>query len=1122
MSTSNVITPSVPDLVESEFQNTRDEEVAAAIDSLMPIVAPQVGASPSKHLKQLSKKDTKKGPKKEERVYPEDFDGFAAPLEMWRNTTIGDKEYRIERANPVITVKGVLHLRGRGAMGAEVLFVSPCVLQEELDSTVPQMLRGAPGNLFMRNLSRAGFADTDWYYTTIAKYNVPKLKLKAADIRWGLPAFENEIATLQPKVIVCLGKQVFDFFMGSRKFAMKDVQGGFFHSEKYNCLVYVMDSIVVPAYKPEYCDRFEVDLRNVRFELEAARGNPRARVLTQYQTIKTASHLAGLMAQLKAKAVKELAVDCEWHGQTAWSGRLRSFQFCWAPGQAAYLRLMDDKQKYAFDRPIEVVRQIIATVFNDRAVKFIGHNGSADMPWMDLHLGIDVYKRFLFDTMYAQHTVNEYADLKLERLSVRYTDLGRYDLDLLMWKKANKFDEEDNEGYGNVPDRILIPYGCRDVDATFRSRFPLYRSLVHGGLVAYYNNFVLPFVTDGFYEMVSCGLPINLEFLDDMRETFTRNRDLLIGDFRTALHQEAANKLLNVLRQVVPDRCQDVVLDLMNLAKAKTDEATAEAIELFKSCMRDHKDVRAYMPIFLHFMFAPVFNIDSKDHVARWLFDVKGLTPIKTTKRDGISLSWDKVLKLDKKRREELNPSPAADKQVIKIYAEKDKMVARLQELKAVATIVKSFLRGPDEETGKEQGIHKWVQPDGRIHGNFALTETARPRAWKPNILNWPKAITRPIESGFQRINDKIEAELRAKLNQLSSDHQDRPAIEAAIQREKKKAVSLRANVQAPEGWCIIDMDLKTAEVVALAYQSGDENMIKVLTEPDVQFARIDKDNPKKVVRLCYNSNEGIPESEWDPALLVSPDDPRILRREDGSIIHPKRDLHWEMGTSVARKPREKCDERMVRDGTGKVGNFSIPYGATANLLERMIESNTGIRPNPDDNIGENMIEAWVARYPKAAEFQEQMEEIVKSPGYWRSLSGRVRHFAYAELDEVQDYEARKKTGLLSSLARQARNFPCQEIVAATTAKALLMFIDDRRRMQIQSRIGILLYDAITAFAPLPEWRRSAKLLRECLTTRNQWNTKGGRFNFEVDATVGFRWGVKASSEEKKLIESYA
>lgn len=1443
----------IPDEVDELLvQHDRDAEIAALLDEKEHMVVAQIGGKPPKHLAKLLKANAKTKTKKVVTDYPWEFEGHEPPTDMFIDRNIGTEDVPIPRTSPVLTRKGYLTLRGRGSMESpiDVLFVHSCVTQAEYDvgKLPPAMLRCPSGNLFLRNLERAGFEAEDetkrvkWYYTCIAKYNTPKGKLSPQDIRWGTPALENEIEVLKPKIIVCFGKPAFDFFVESRKLPMKDIQGAFFTAKKSGIKCYVMDSIHVVLRRPEYTDRFMTDLRNVRQEVDAMRGYPRIEVPQQYVTISKASELFNVMANLKAKQVRELAVDCEWHGQTSWGGRLRSMQFCWQAGHAAYLRLMDEKTKYAFDRPIETVRQIIAPVFNDPQMKFIGHNGSADMPWMHDHLGIEVYQKFVFDTMYAQHTINEYADLKLERLAVKYTpDLGRYDLDLLIWKKSKKFDEEDNEGYGFVPDRIIIPYGCRDVDATFRCRFPLFTELRRQGLLRYYNEFVLPFVTDGFHEMMDCGLPVNLEFLDDMRDTFTRNRDLLITEFRHSMVREAKHYLQEALKKLAPDRWQNLALEINKLMREETTEATMEAERLFKSCFNDeqgHLQTKEFLPVFLHFAEAPKFNINSKAHLKRWLFDIKKLVPVKTTKRDGYFLSWEKFLAMDKKRQEELNPEPATDKQVIKIYAEREPLVAQLQELQSLANIVKAFLKGPDEETGKEQGIHRWIQPDGRIHANFALTETARPRAWKPNILNWPKAITKPIESGFKRINDQFEEECRKKLEAMSPDlTQDRAAIEAELVRLKRKPTSLRANVEAPEGWCIIDMDLKTAEVVALAYQAADSNMIKVLTEPDVQFARIDKENPKKVVRIGYNSNEGVPESEWDPKLLVPVDDPRILRDANGQILHPKRDLHWEMGCAVAKKPREKCDERMTRDGCGKVGNFclyegspvltnrgnvpieqvkltdllwdgqewvshdgvvcngiktvreygglwatdnhevwvgggkkvtfgearmeclelirttdscgkaiycgfsdipennseswrwvfhgddsmsymrpetrkrieeygawpffevsmsepallwgsqghnfaasiqcheatlrdqyaclvpqiqreghtgavqiqkgvrvlglgemarlrfqksgfrshrqqrsllqgestlggpihqsekqaihdsnkcgscqkvstgspgdylyrenclgafshghdskavggaspkngsnlgeaktktgrvydilnagprhrftcsgvlvsnSIPYGATPTLLERMIESNTGIKP--PDKTGEDMIRAWEERYPAAAKFQEEMAKKVKDPGWWRSLSGRVRHFMFAELEDLDGFAEADARGILSGLGRQSRNFPCQEIVAATTAKALLMFIDDRRKMGLRSRIGILLYDAITAFAPLEQAKATAALLRDCLTSRNSWNTAGGLFHFEVDTTIGFRWGVKATAEEKKIIDHY-
>jgi len=1049
--------------------------------------------------------------------HPEQFAGLEPPTSIVANTVIG-----------LPSAKGVLHLSGRGTIPSPVMFVAPSVIKREFDSALPAMLHSNSGNVFLRCLSRAFFEDADWYYTAIVKHWPEDDKPKVADYRWATPAFLDEVERMEPalRIIVCMGKPVLDFLLSLNpdpqerrvKYRLRDVMGAFIPAPWVGpgVRLYPMDATTVPVLRPELYERFLLDLTAVKAELDVIRGHTVIQVPQQYVTIRRASELFNVMAHLKQKGATELAVDCEWHGQTAWSGRLRSMQFCWAAGQAAYLRLMDEKATYAFDRPPEVVRQILAPVFNDPSMRFIGHNASADMPWMHNHLGIDVCKQFVFDTMYAQHTVNEYADLKLERLAIRYTDLGRYDFELQQWKRKAGFDDKVDEGYGNVPDAILIPYACKDVDTTFRCRAPLQRELEKQQLTEYYNSFVLPFVTDGFYELMDTGLPINVEFLTDMRRVFRRNRAILFDEFRRILTAEAEKQLMLTLTRHDRVRGVAVYLEVRQLLRAAVNDqgkldrhhpAIDQARTLAKP-MFDYRSRPEFLDLFEHRLDAPVFNLNSVIQRKRWLFGVRKLKPIKTTKRAGVQIPWTKVTELSKAQQGDYEP--ATDKDTVRVYANSDTLVAQFQELRAVDTIVKSFLRGTDAEQadavpnpdkpgtaaddaaeGKgDQGLHGWIQGDSRIHANFSLTETARPRAWKPNILNWPKSVTKPIEAAFARVQSAYQ------------EHADKPS-------------SLRACVQAPPGWVIIDMDLKTAEIVALARYAADENMIRVLTEPDTQFARSDKENPKKVVRLCYNDNEGIPESEWDSSLIVLPDDPRILRHPDGSIIHPKRDLHWEMGTAVVGKPREKCDERMVRDGCGKVGNFSIPYGASPSLLERLIEVNTGVKPSA--GTGRKMIDTWEQRYPACADFLVQMEGVVEWPGRWRSLSGRIRHF------NLGDAELRVDTldEGVPHLLRQARNFPEQELVAATTGRALLRFIEERKRLGLRSRIGVLLYDAMTAFAPLEEAKQTAELLHNCLTVWNEWDAPGGRFHFEVDTNYYFRWGVRMNEEERALLDRH-
>jgi hypothetical protein len=595
-----------------------------------------------------------------------------------------------------------------------------------------------------------------------------------------------------------------------------------------------------------------------------------------------------------------------------------------------------------------------------------------------------------------------------------------------------------------------------------------------------------------------------------MRETFTYNQLKLLEIFRGKIFGEATLKLTQFLAKVDPEEGVGIYFTLQQLHNDHKVEMAKQGLtkwerkgefytaadETFRSFVGDPQKLSEGQPIFYHWWESLSFNINSTDHLRTWLFSVKGFTPLKTTKKDGIQTAWERVMALPPEKRAEY--TPAADKMTIKVFAEQDSMVGQIQELKAVGNIVKAFLRGPDEE-GKEQGLHKWIQPDGRIHANFALTETHRPRAWKPNILNWPKAVTKPIEKAFER-------------------------LQATDPSRANKPCSLRSCIQAPPGWAFIDMDLKTAEIVALAYTSGDTNLLNVLYAPDTQFAFLKKKDEKtgdvseKQVRIAYNEITKAPESKWT-VKLVDKDHEDLVRKADGSLVHPGRDLHWEFGEVVKLDLRENLDKEAHRGGIGKVGNFSIPYGATGGSLERLIEANTGKKPPV--GTGDQMIEGYEKLYPTAWRFLLSMERIVEDPGYYRSVTGAVRHFYYNNLLDVHGLRDWTRKSILSPLTRQARNYPMQHIVAATTAKALIRFVEERRKRGMQARVMMLLYDAVTAIAPLEELREAAKLLQNCLTVHTPWTIHGRTFTFDVDTDFSFRWAVKPTKDEKGILTPY-
>lgn len=113
----------------------------------------------------------------------------------------------------------------------------------------------------------------------------------------------------------------------------------------------------------------------------------------------------------------------------------------------------------------------------------------------------------------------------------------------------------------------------------------------------------------------------------------------------------------------------------------------------------------------------------------------------------------------------------------------------------------------------------------------------------------------------------------------------------------------------------------------------------------------------------------------------------------------------------------------------GNVKNFSTPYGASATSLERLVEINTGKKPAP--GTGEKMIAAYKTSYPVANRFLESMELIPSQGGIYRAISGRLRHFFFNDLSDVEGLSEYSRNGILSPLTRQARNFPTPELIRA-------------------------------------------------------------------------------------------
>ena len=325
---------------------------------------------------------------------------------------------------------------------------------------------------------------------------------------------------------------------------------------------------------------------------------------------------------------------------------------------------------------------------------------------MDRWLGLEVIGKCYMDTEFAQQTVDEASELKLERgIAMKYTTLGRYDLDLVLWKKDNK--KLCADGYGYIPDDIIVPYACKDVLAVFRG-VPFIRKLLDAQrLWEYYEETFNPFVTDVFFTFAQTGLPMDVPLMDELRELFNWCRRELETEFKLEVTKDAKARLVGKCVELLGAEVGITVgIQTVNMV---TEGNVEEAWKDLKKSIPLDKFTTA-RPFLDHLAAAPEFNIRAPDQMRRWLFDVSGMTPIKTTnqKSKGLpSMDWQNVLKLPPEKQALYTPS--VDKQTMMILASQLPLAEALLDLNVVGNLCKAFLKEPetyyDEDLDEETGL---------------------------------------------------------------------------------------------------------------------------------------------------------------------------------------------------------------------------------------------------------------------------------------------------------------------------------------------------------------------------------------------------------------------------------
>ena len=404
-------------------------------------------------------------------------------------------------------------------------------------------LKGPCGIMLKDVILSAGLDTRQMYVTSLIKWLLPKAKRyspSADAIALARDCLHRELDEAKPGIIIAFGKPAFEALVDVRM-PFNDIIGGVFWSERHRCRVMPLESPFMLEKRPDYIERYRIYFRLVLTLIGHDQMKPLPLVPTEYQVVETEQQLRDMVTRWVRERWYLFAVDCEWKGSNHIDGELRSIQFCWKPGVASYVRFMDDQGNYVFPISYAQAGQILAEWLDQPVVQYVGHHISADLPWMHHVLGLKWYQKTAMDTEFAQQTADEHAPTGLEWLAVKDTDLGRYDIELDLYKKANKIGKD--EGYWRIPDSIMIPYALKDVDTTMRAYYRIYRDLEHQGLLEYYTRILNPFCTDVFTNFVILGLPMDIPKMDELRDLYGFSTEMMSIEFQRKIRTEAAETL---------------------------------------------------------------------------------------------------------------------------------------------------------------------------------------------------------------------------------------------------------------------------------------------------------------------------------------------------------------------------------------------------------------------------------------------------------------------------------------------------------------------------------------------------------------------------------------------------
>ena len=258
-----------------------------------------------------------------------------------------------------------------------------------------------------------------------------------------------------------------------------------------------------------------------------------------------------------AKAVGLVAYDIETsrlHPRMP-GAKFVSFALSWGEHQAFGFWLTPEN----YESALQMLHDELLENFD---VKKIMHHAKFELMW-SMSLGRMIFN--FDDTMlFHWHTDERNRTHSLKEVALNHTDMGFYDSELERYKAEHKGCNPDKEylneagekeagSYANIPKEILLPYNCKDVDATIRIQKKLKPQLNEDQIWIYENIQVFACYALAEMELLGCNIDWNqADFLGrEMKEEISSLKKGLLAvpdirDLDRVLQDARAGKGFNV------------------------------------------------------------------------------------------------------------------------------------------------------------------------------------------------------------------------------------------------------------------------------------------------------------------------------------------------------------------------------------------------------------------------------------------------------------------------------------------------------------------------------------------------------------------------------------------------